>query len=715
MSAKPTYEELEDRLKLAEKEINVINTLYNAATIIGSNLSLEAVIKTIAEQITYALNSTGCTIELWHRDKNISEVLIDYSIVDPDGTAKPGTTFDLNEFPTTVQVLETEQPIQIQVDDPTADRAEVSTMQKMGVCSLLIVPMIVKTRALGFIEIFEEVKAREYTRDEIRLAESLAAQGAVAIESSLLYKNARNEIAKRKRAESAHQETKELFGSFMRHLPALAFMKDKNGRYIYLNQAYKTLYKIDPKARIGKTDDDLFPADLANQIIENDKSVIKKGKVLNSVERVEFNGITYHQKISKFPIFKDGQAIILAGIAFDITDQVNAEKDTERLEEKLQRSQRMEALGLLAGGVAHDLNNVLTGIVSYPDLLLLDLPEDSPLRDPITTIQKSGQRAAEIVQDLLALTRRGVVQAEVLNLNHIVSEYLKSPEHYKLISHHPSVSIKSEFDSDLLNIKGSSIHLKKSIMNLVSNAAEAQPKGGQINLSTQNRYIDCPMRGYDDFKEGDYVVIKIEDQGDGIAPDDLKRIFEPFYTKKVMGKSGTGLGMSVVWGTVQDHNGYINVESTEGKGTIFELYFPVTREGIIQVKQSIAIDEYMGHQESILVVDDVKEQRDIAAKILHRLGYSVKTVPSGEEAVKYLLNFAVDLVILDMIMAPGIDGLETYKQIIEVHPKQRAIIASGFAETERVHKAHELGARQYIKKPYTLEKIGLAVKIELKN
>jgi len=173
--------------------------------------------------------------------------------------------------------------------------------------------------------------------------------------------------------------------------------------------------------------------------------------------------------------------------------------------------------------------------------------------------------------------------------------------------------------------------------------------------------------------------------------------------------------MSVVWGTVEDHNGHINVESTEGIGTIFELYFPVTREGIIQVKQSITIDEYMGHQESILVVDDVKEQRDIAAKILHRLGYSVKTVPSGEEAVKYLLNCAVDLVILDMIMSPGIDGLETYKQIIEVHPKQRAIIASGFAETERVHKAQELGARQYIKKPYTLERIGLAVKIELKN
>ena len=715
MPAKPTNEELENRLKIAEKEIHVFRTLYNAATIIGSNLSLETVIKTIAEQITYALNSAGCTIELWHRDKNISEVLIDYSILDPDGAAKPGTTFDLSEFPTTVQVLETGQPIQVQVDDPTADKAEVSTMQKMGVCSLLIIPMIAKTKALGFIEIYEEVKVREYTQDEIRLSESLSAQGAVAIENSLLYKNARNEIAKRKKAESVLQETKELFDSFMRYLPALAFMKDMDGRYLYLNQAYKDIYNIDPAERIGKTDDELFPTDMADQIKANDRCVMSEGKVLHSVEEVEFAGDTYHHMISKFPIFKDGQAILLAGIAFDITDQVKAEKDRERLEEQLQRSQRMEALGLLAGGVAHDLNNVLSGIVSYPELLLLDLPENSPLRKPILTIKESGHKAAEIVQDLLVLTRRGILLKEVLNLNHIVTEYLNSPEHKMLISYHPSVSIKSDLEPDLLNTKGSPIHLKKTIMNLVSNATEAQPTGGKIRISTENRYIDRPISGYDDVKQGDYVVLKVEDKGEGIAHDDLKRIFEPFYTKKVMGRSGTGLGMAVVWGTVQDHNGYINIESIEGKGTIFELFFQVTRDGIDKEKPSIPIDEYMGNQESILVVDDVAEQREIAVNILQRLGYSVTAVPSGEEAVKHLNNSTTDLVVLDMIMTPGIDGLETYKQIIEVHPKQKTIIASGFAETERIKKAQEIGAGQYIKKPYTLEKIGLAVKSELKN
>jgi DNA-binding NtrC family response regulator len=171
--------------------------------------------------------------------------------------------------------------------------------------------------------------------------------------------------------------------------------------------------------------------------------------------------------------------------------------------------------------------------------------------------------------------------------------------------------------------------------------------------------------------------------------------------------------MAVVWGTVKDHNGYIDVQSTEGKGTTFTLYFPATREKIAKEKARLSIEDYMGKEESILVVDDVKEQRELALTLLTTLDYAVDTVSSGEEAVKYLKEHTVDLIVLDMIMDPGIDGLETYKKIIEVHPGQKAIIASGFSETDRVKEAQRLGAGQYIKKPYTLEKLGLAIKEEL--
>jgi CheY-like chemotaxis protein len=180
-----------------------------------------------------------------------------------------------------------------------------------------------------------------------------------------------------------------------------------------------------------------------------------------------------------------------------------------------------------------------------------------------------------------------------------------------------------------------------------------------------------------------------------------------------MGRSGTGLGMAVVWGTVKDHKGYIHVKSDEGKGTTIKLFFPVTRKPIGSNEIPNSPESYRGDGETILVVDDVKEQRSIASKLLSHLGYSVQTVSSGKEAVEYMASNPTDLVVLDMLMPPGIDGLETYQRIISKHPGQRAIIASGFSETNRVKKAQSLGAGRYVKKPYTLEKIGLAVKTEL--
>lgn len=386
-----------------------------------------------------------------------------------------------------------------------------------------------------------------------------------------------------------------------------------------------------------------------------------------------------------------------------------------RLEKKLQLSNKMEAIGLLAGSVAHDLNNVLSGIVSYPDLILMDLPEDSPLRKHVLTMQSSGQKAAEIVQDLLTLARRGVVNKSILNLNDIALDYLKSPEYEKLTTYHSNISVVTNLNKYLLNIEGSSTQLIKLIMNLLSNAAEAQPTGGEITISTHNQYVDTPIKGYEIIEEGDFVVLEVKDNGLGIAAEDLTRIFEPFYTKKIMGRSGTGLGMAVIWGTVHDHNGYIDIKSIEGIGTTFSLFFPAKRDKNITLKNVIPVEEYIGKKETILVVDDVEEQRGIAANILSKLNYNVSTVSSGEDGVEYMKNNSVDLLVLDMIMEPGIDGLETYRRIVKLNPKQKAIIASGYSENNRVKETQKLGAGEYIKKPYTLETIGIAVKKELEK
>jgi CheY-like chemotaxis protein len=250
-------------------------------------------------------------------------------------------------------------------------------------------------------------------------------------------------------------------------------------------------------------------------------------------------------------------------------------------------------------------------------------------------------------------------------------------------------------------------------MNLVSNAAEAVIDGGSVSISTRNAYVDSPIKGYDEVKPGDYVVLTVEDNGQGISPEDLEKIFEPFYTKKHMGRSGTGLGMAVVWGTVKDHQGYIDVESKKGLGTIFKIYWPVTQKELAKVEPVNSIEPYVGNGETVLVVDDVEEQRDIASRLLTKLGYAVEVASSGEEAIAFLATQSADLLVLDMIMDPGMDGLETYKKILDFHPEQKALIASGYSETDRVREAQRFGVGQYIRKPYTLEKIGMAVKAEL--
>jgi PAS domain S-box-containing protein len=489
----------------------------------------------------------------------------------------------------------------------------------------------------------------------------------------------------------------------------------KTKKFKYANPALCEILGYSEKEFAQMTLFDIHPKDKLEFAVSQFETMAKGGKILTSdVPCCRKDGTIIYADVKGTKIVVDQTECIL-GHFTDITLRKLAEDENKKLQLRLQRAEKMEALGVLAGGVAHDLNNVLCGLVSYPEFLLLDLPEDSPLRVPILTIESSGKKAAAIVQDLLTLARRGVAVTEVTNLNDVISEYLGSLEFEKLKKFHPNTEIDINLDEDLFNITGSPVHLSKTVMNLVSNAAEASPDGGHISISTKNQYVDQVISGYEDVMEGDYVVLTVADQGIGISSEDKEKIFEPFYSKKVMGRSGTGLGMAVVWGSVKDHKGYINVVSEVGKGTKFILYFPVTREETEKYDADISIEKLLGKGEEILVIDDVQEQRDIASMLLTKLGYSVTTVSSGEKAVEYMKTGSADLLILDMIMDPGIDGLQTYKNILELHSGQKAIIASGFSETDRVKEAHKLGAGQYVRKPYALKQLGIAVRTELRK
>ncbi len=380
----------------------------------------------------------------------------------------------------------------------------------------------------------------------------------------------------------------------------------------------------------------------------------------------------------------------------------------EAMQEKLHRSMKMEMIGVMAGGVAHDLNNILSGIVSYPELLLMKIPPDSDLRKPLEAIHDSGKRAADVVADLLTVARGVAAARKNANLNTLIQSYLNSPEYSQLHFRHQGVECILDFDAELLDISCSPVHVNKCLMNLITNATEAVGKKGHVWVTTRNYYIDQALEEPQAMEKGEYVVLSIVDDGPGIGEEDLKHIFEPFYSKKVMGKSGTGLGLTVVWNSVQDHGGTIFVESHKEK-TVFTLYFPATRTRMTGKTEPVDIAGLQGNGEKILVVDDEEQQRDIAKKLLTHLGYQVDCVESGEKAVEYVRVNEPDLIVLDMIMEPGMNGRRTYEGINRIRSGQKAIVASGFSENEEVKKVQALGAKTFIKKPYTLRQIGLSV------
>ena len=525
-----------------------------------------------------------------------------------------------------------------------------------------------------------------------------------------------NEISERKQAEVALKTSEQRLALHFGQTPLGVIDWDLDFKVTAWNPAAEQIFGYTAEDAIGCRPEELIlPEESLDHVNGVWKALLtQRGGRRSNNKNIRKNGRLIDCEWYNTPLVAhDGSVIGVASLVLDTTERIQAEKEKKELEDRLARSQKMEALGLLAGGVAHDLNNVLSGVVSYPDLLLLEIKPDDPMRKHLETIQDSGLKASTIVQDLLTLARRGVTTRKIVNLNEIILEYLDSPEHKKLLAYHPGVDISKSLESNLLNTIGSPVHIKKMVMNLISNAAEAQPDGGSVKVSTTSCSLDNPVEGYDKIEKGDYVKLCVADEGTGITAEDMDRIFEPFYTKKVMGRSGTGLGMAVVWGTVQDHKGYINVKSDVGRGTEFEIFLPLTRKQIASREKPLPLNTYQGNGENVLVIDDVASQRDIASRILGKLNYTVTTMDSGEAAVEYLRTNTADLILLDMIMDPGIDGLETYRRIIAEHPGQKAIIASGYAETDRVRKTQDLGAGAYVKKPYTLEKIGIAVRNEL--
>ncbi len=573
-----------------------------------------------------------------------------------------------------------------------------------GARSFICVPIAYEDEALGVLS-FDNTKAIEPPKQsDLNLLMGIAPQIAVSINNARTFEKM--------------QASEEKYRVLVESANSIILRVNPQGRITFVNRFAQEFYGYSEQEMLGKG--------IIGFIIPESDS---RGRVLSGVvneflrkpeayvtavsECVRRTGdrvwVSWSNKAIRD---KDNAIMEVLCVGSDITSRKKAEEEKKQLEEQLVRAQKMEAIGALAGGVAHDLNNILSGLTSYPELLLMEIKEDSPMRKAVLTIKRSGEKAAAIVHDLLTLARRGVNISNVVDINGVISDYLDSPEFRRLKDYHPHIEVSAVLGDDIKPILGSEVHLSKTIMNLVSNAAEAMPKGGKVTVRTERRFLYRPLKGYDTVARGEYVVVIVEDNGIGISPEDLKRIFEPFFSKKIMGRSGTGLGMTVVWSTVKDHHGYIDVESEEGRGSRFYLYFPITDKAAKKEPALDQIQNYSG-KESVLVVDDSAEQRELTRNILNKLGYSVEVAKSGEDALDLIKEHPFDLLLLDMIMDPGIDGLDTYKRVLDLCGSQKAIIVSGYSESERVKEALSLGAGAYIRKPYHLSELARAVRSEL--
>lgn len=509
--------------------------------------------------------------------------------------------------------------------------------------------------------------------------------------------------------------------------PDTIYTLDHKGHFTFVNNSIEKMIGIKSKDIIGRHFSKIIAPNniLKYKWVMNERRTGKRAKTWNELQLLKFDRFG---KPKSDILFAELQSTGMYnntnlptqntfmgtyGVIRDITERKNSEAKHDKIKAQLARAEKMEAIGTLAGGVAHDLNNVLSGVLGYPELILMDLPPKDPNRNYILQIKKSGEKAAVIVKDLLTLARRGVPVSDVINLDTVICEYLASGEYYELNSRYPNITFDTSLNCKHKNIMGSCVHLSKCLMNLLSNAVEAMPLGGTICISTQTCNINSGNQNHLQMKNGEYIKLMVSDTGIGICPEDIKNIFDPFYTKKKMGRSGTGLGMTIVWTTTKDYNGYIDVQSERGKGTTFILYFPVTKKSE-KIEAPFNLESIKGKAQTILIVDDIHEQREIGSNMLTALGYKIECVTTGEESIDYIKTRHADLILLDMVLGTGFDGLDTYKKIKEINPSQKVIIVSGLSETNRIKKALHLGVRQYVKKPYSMKTIGLAIKKELR-
>jgi two-component system cell cycle sensor histidine kinase/response regulator CckA len=585
-------------------------------------------------------------------------------------------------------------------------------LEQLGLTSSMALPLICRGKVVGVASLMRKSPGRPYTEDDLILVQSVADHASLAIGNARSYAAERVARDSADRAASALQQAKAQFARLSESGILGIMIADVHGNILEANDTYLKMlgYSREELLQGAVRWSDLTPPELKH-LGDHATELLRASGVAPPFETESFR-----KDGTRFPVLV-GVAMLEYPrcIAFmaDLTQRVQAEAGRKRAEEALRQSedqlrhaQKMDAVGRLAGGVAHDFNNVLSVILSYSDLLLSELPTGDPMRGDVEEIRKAGKHAADLTRQLLMFSRQQVLEPKVLDLNDVITRMDKMLR--RVVGE--DVELVSTRAATLGKVRVDPGSMEQVIMNLVVNARDAMPVGGKLTIETANVILDeAYAEEHLGVKAGPYVLLAVSDSGGGMDRATQARIFEPFFTTKAMGK-GTGLGLSTVFGIVQQSGGSIWVYSELGKGTSFKVYLPVVEGELEEAQPQIAPTTLRG-SETILLVEDEAQVRAVAHGILARKGYRVLVAASGGEALLLCEKHAgvIDLLLSDVVM-PQMSGPELARRLATLRPTMKILCMSGYTDDAVVrHGALEAGIA-FIQKPFTLDTLARKVR-----
>ncbi len=519
------------------------------------------------------------------------------------------------------------------------------------------------------------------------------------------------EVIERRRAEEALGEKGAHLGTLLKTIPDLIWFKDPKGVYLSCNSRFECFIGRKEDRIIGKTDYDFFDKDLAEFFRKHDAAAVEAGRPTMNEEVVTFadDGHTELLETYKTPVYSpSGKLLGVLGIARDITERKKAEDERQKLLNQLYHARQIDAIGRLAGGVAHDFNNMLSVIIGRSELARMSLDPSNPLYQVLSDIETVGRRSADLTRQLLAFARKQTITPEVLDLNETLENMLKMIR--RLIGE--GVDMAWRPSSGLWPVKMDPAQIDQLLANLVINARDALTDNvGQVIIETANKTIDDKN---DDMTEdtvpGDYVCLTVSDNGCGMDRHTLDNIFEPFFTTKELGK-GTGLGLSTIYGIVKQNNGFIQVKSAPGKGSSFTIHLPRFSGTSTPASPKSPESKTLGGKEMILLVEDEPELLHVATVMLKNLGYTVIPVSRPREALDLAetLTDSLDLLITDVIM-PEMNGRELSHRLTSRFPALKRLFMSGYTSDVIANHGVLDEGFEFIQKPFTIKELAAKVR-----